>query len=89
MNNTDILNKDNSGKALDFLIDELKHILREDQIAINEPMRNHTTFRIGGPADIMVFPEEELQIVSIMEKASEKGIPCTIIGNGSNILVSD
>ena len=89
MNNTDILNKDNSGKALDFLIDELKHILREDQIAINEPMRNHTTFRIGGPADIMVFPEEELQIVSIMEKASEKGISCTIIGNGSNILVSD
>ena len=50
MNNTDILNKDNSGKALDFLIDELKHILREDQIAINEPMRNHTTFRIGDNA---------------------------------------
>ena len=89
MNNTDILNKDNSGKELDFFIDELKLILREDQIAFEEPMKNHTTFRIGGPADIMVFPEEEQQIASVMEKASESGIPCTIIGNGSNILVSD
>ena len=89
MNNTDKLNKDNSGKELDFFIDKLKLILREDQIVLDEPMKNHTTFRIGGPADIMVFPEAEQQIVSVMEKASESGIPCTIIGNGSNILVSD
>ena len=70
-------------------IDKLKLILRENQIMKDEPLKYHTTFRIGGPADIMLLPEDENQIIKIIEFANENKIPFTILGNGSNILVSD
>lgn len=68
--------------------DELLKILSEDQLQINEPMRDHTTFRIGGPADYLVNPTIS-QIQTIIELCKQKNIPCTIIGNGSNLLVGD
>ncbi len=59
------------------------------KIRENEPMRNHTTWRIGGPADRLVQPEsvEELQQAILDAKAS--GEPFYVIGGGSNLLVSD
>jgi len=71
------------------IIDKLKLILRENQILKDELLKYHTTFKIGGPADIMVLPEDENQIIRIIEFANENKIPFTILGNGSNILVSD
>lgn len=67
----------------------LLEIVREDQVKINEPMKDHTTFRVGGPADFFVMPEtaEEVKALAGMCKAEETD--CHIIGNGSNLLVSD
>ena len=55
----------------------------------NEPMAKHTTFRIGGPAECYVIPDDAEQIRKTVALAGEAGVPCHIIGNGSNLLVSD
>lgn len=64
-------------------------ILTERQIKINEPMSRHTTYGIGGPADVFVLPQEESELQKILVKADHEKIPVTIIGGGSNCLVSD
>lgn len=53
-----------------------------------EPMKKHTTFRIGGPADFYVEPDEK-QITKLLEIAKECDMPVTVVGNGSNLLVGD
>lgn len=55
----------------------------------NEPMHRHTTFKIGGAADVFVLPQTEASFVNTVKKCSELEIPYFIIGNGSNLLVSD
>lgn len=55
----------------------------------NEPMHLHTTFKIGGPAKLMLFPENEEQISALVRCAYEDGIRILAVGNGSNLLVSD
>ena len=62
---------------------------REDQILQNEPMSRHTTFKVGGPADVMFLPESEDQVVAAIEAAKAEGVPIQVIGNGSNLLVRD
>lgn len=57
--------------------------------AENEPMAQHTTFKIGGPAKLMLFPESEEQISKIVKCAAENKIRLIAIGNGSNLLVAD
>ena len=59
------------------------------QIYLNEPMSKHTSFKIGGPADIFVKPKNIEELKYIIEVAKQKNIPITIIGNGSNLLVKD
>ncbi|HBJ10237.1 MAG TPA: hypothetical protein DDY61_00660, partial [Ruminococcaceae bacterium] len=54
-----------------------------------EPMRLHTSFKIGGAADIFITPETKEQLVSVLSCCKECGIPVFIIGSGSNLLVSD
>ena len=54
----------------------------------NEPMKKHTTFRIGGPADFYTEPDEK-QLSKLLGIAKECGTEVTIIGNGSNLLVGD
>ena len=66
----------------------LKTIISEEAILLNEPMSKHTTFRIGGNADMFVSPEIS-QVPQIMALAKECEVPVTIIGNGSNLLVGD
>ena len=53
----------------------------------NEPMKAHTSFRIGGPADILVIPSDANQLEKVVKEARTEGIPLTIIGNGSNLTV--
>lgn len=55
----------------------------------NEPMTKHTTFKIGGPARLVVYPENEEQISAIVKTAKAAGIRLITIGNGSNLLVDD
>lgn len=70
------------------IITRLEQILTKDRIRQNEPMKNHTTFRVGGPADIFLTPSaEELPVV--LSVCREEQVPVTVIGNGSNLLVGD
>lgn len=55
----------------------------------DEPMRNHTSFKIGGAASVVVEPKNEEQIISIVKKCNECSIRYIAVGNGSNLLVSD
>jgi UDP-N-acetylmuramate dehydrogenase len=70
-------------------LDKLESILGSEQILLNEPMNRHTTFKVGGPADIFVKPENVSQLKDILTAAKEFEIPVYIIGNGSNLLVGD
>ena len=58
-------------------------------ILFNAPMRNHTSFGIGGPADALFVPHDKNDLTRILKIASQNNIPITIIGNGTNLLISD
>lgn len=64
-------------------------ILENEQIFIDEPMCKHTTFRLGGPADFYLCPTEVKQVEEILHICKEEEMPYFILGNGSNLLVSD
>ncbi len=68
---------------------EILKIIREDQILNNEPMYLHTTFRVGGPADTVLVPANEKEAVALLRLFSDNREPFFILGNGSNLLVSD
>lgn len=74
---------------LDNCIAKLKSFLPTERILTNAPMSEQTTFKIGGPADCLIFPASMEEIKKIMLVIKEYSVPCTIIGNGSNILVLD
>ena len=71
------------------LIEALSAIAGSHQILENEPMSRHTTFRVGGPADVLFLPESEEQLLQALSIAREAGVPCFVIGNGSNLVVKD
>lgn len=58
-------------------------------IRANVPLCDYTTMRVGGPADIFVEPETEAQVLSVIEFAQAHSIPMLLLGNGSNLLISD
>ncbi len=60
-----------------------------DHIYREEPMKNHTTFRIGGNAEVFAAPDSADGIERVLQICREENIPCTVIGNGSNLLVGD
>ena len=70
-------------------IDTIKRILPEDRILIDEPMKAHTTFRTGGTADLFLLPENAGQLTELIRLFRKEGQEFIIIGNGSNLLVSD
>ncbi len=59
------------------------------KIKKNEPMRNHTTWRIGGPAELLMQPESVEELRQALQEAKERQKPFYIIGSGSNLLVAD
>lgn len=63
-------------------------IVGEDRVRRNELLGRHTTFRIGGPADYFVCADKE-QFVSVIALCRKEAMPYFVIGNGSNLLVSD
>jgi len=60
-----------------------------DRVRFNEPMAKHTTFGVGGPADIFVEPKNEEEICWLVNYAKENGLPWRVLGRGSNVLVRD
>ena len=68
---------------------ELLNIISKEQIQIEEPMRNHTTFRVGGPAEFFVQTKTAEEVQGLVGLCKEREIPYYIVGNGSNLLVSD
>lgn len=74
---------------LDAVIYELEKIFDEKNVKYNEPMKNHTSFRVGGPADIFIIPEKAWQVISAIKLFKENNIPFFIMGNGTNIVVRD
>lgn len=71
------------------LAEQLGAVIGWAQICEHEPMKNHTTFRIGGPADVFVSPETEESLICGLKWCREQNVPFYVIGNGSNLLVGD
>ena len=59
------------------------------KVVLNEPLKKHTTYGIGGPAEIMTFPNCKNELIQIVRIAKNMNQPITILGSGSNILISD
>ena len=59
------------------------------EILVAEPMKNHTTFRIGGPADVLALPKTPEEVAEVVRFCNEHAQPYYVLGNGSNLLVSD
>ena len=70
-------------------IKKIQNIIPQENVYINEPMSKYTSFKIGGPAECLVRIKTLEQLKSILKYIYENSIQLTIIGNGSNILVSD
>ena len=71
------------------VIEKFNNLLGEERVKVNEPMKRHTTFRIGGPADYFLMPSSEKELKGIIEICKSEELPYFILGNGSNLLVSD
>lgn len=70
-------------------IEKLYAFAPRARVLENEPLARHTTFRVGGPADVLFLPESAEELRQAMELAREAGEDCLVIGNGSNLLVRD
>ncbi|MBU5294559.1 UDP-N-acetylmuramate dehydrogenase [Anaerosalibacter bizertensis] len=72
---------------------DIKRIFSDNEnigkVLLDEPMKNHTSFKIGGPADIMIIPGNEKELIEGIKICKDNNINYYIMGNGSNLLVSD
>ena len=71
------------------VLQRLRAVLPAKNVLEQEPMRLHTTFRIGGPADVLCLPENDEQVAGILTILKQENVPFYVVGNGSNILVKD
>lgn len=78
-----------TNNEIDNLTKDMREFILQDDIYTNEPMSKHTTFKIGGTADIFVKLRNTEQIEKLLNLCKNKNVPIKIIGNGSNILVKD
>ena len=71
------------------IIEKFNDLLGEEKVRVDEPMKRHTTFRIGGPADYFLLPSSEEELSGILKICKNEELPYFILGNGSNLLVGD
>ncbi len=81
MNNTDV--------TWDDVVMDITRIAGEESVYEHEPMKKHTTFRVGGGADLLVEPSDEETLIAVVLYCRKNHVPYYVIGNGSNLLVSD
>lgn len=70
-------------------ISKIKEIVGASHVQTGVPMSEHTTFKIGGPADVLCTPQDKEQIIALLKFFRETGTDHFFMGNGSNLLVSD
>ncbi|MBP3817923.1 MAG: UDP-N-acetylmuramate dehydrogenase [Butyrivibrio sp.] len=71
------------------IINAIEQIVSASNVLENEPMSRHTTFRTGGPASLFIRPDNKEQLVEVMALIKKLGTEFFVLGNGSNLLVSD
>lgn len=73
---------------MNFLAAELRDILQAP-VLVGEPLRRHTTLRIGGPAGLFITPQSEEELLAALQLLTQVGMPWMALGTGSNLLVRD
>ncbi|MGG1557835.1 UDP-N-acetylmuramate dehydrogenase [Geobacillus thermoleovorans] len=76
-------------KRAEQIYQRLVEICGERNVLRDEPMKNHTLVRIGGKADFLVWPETYEQVIEVLRLKEEYGLPFTLLGNGSNVIIRD
>ena len=74
---------------MEQVYNELIKYIDKDRVLQNEPMSKHTTFKIGGPADVFVIINDIEELKAVLKLAKDNNVELTCIGNGSNTLVRD
>lgn len=69
--------------------EQIEKIVPSEYVKYDEPMKNHTTFRIGGNASCVIWIENEQQLAELFQLCKVEKIPYMVVGNGSNLLFSD
>ena len=75
--------------ALTTFVSELSNSVPMERILLDEPMSEHTTFAVGGPADVLILPESVKAMSLAIRAARRLELPVTVLGGGSNVLVRD
>jgi UDP-N-acetylmuramate dehydrogenase len=78
-------------KGMVMFMQKLREFCADNRIAVlwRAPMADYTSFRIGGPADALLFPDTEAQLVMALQFFAESQISFRVIGNATNLLISD
>lgn len=71
------------------VVDYFTKAIGEENVFVDEPMKLHTSFKLGGPADILVTPHSKEQLVQILDYCNKNSVDFLVIGNGTNLLVRD
>jgi UDP-N-acetylmuramate dehydrogenase len=71
------------------ILREIIEIVGNESVKPNEYLKNHTSFRIGGPCDYLLIPKSSDQLIKLLKKLSVSNINFIILGNGSNVIVKD
>ena len=71
------------------MLEILQKLVGAERVWAEEPMKDHTTFRAGGCARYLVEPEDAAQLSAVVNACREQDVPYYVVGNGSNLLVSD
>ena len=74
---------------IERILENIESVVANGRVMVDEPMKHHTTFKIGGPADLLVEPSSIEEVESVLKICRSEDIPVTVIGNGSNLLVRD
>ena len=64
-------------------------LAQEFDLLVDEPMASHTSFKIGGTADLLALPQDKIQLKNLIKTACKLDIPITLFGGGTNLLISD
>lgn len=73
----------------ELLSNLFKDVIKQGEVLIDEPMKKHTSFKLGGPVDILVIPQNLDEILDVIKICKSENIDYRIMGNGSNLLVKD
>lgn len=78
-----------NNEILTQFVTTLGKAIPQERMLLNEPMKKHTTFAVGGPADVLVLPQSVKEMSLAMRAAKALDLPVLVLGGGSNVLVRD